>query len=147
MGTLLSLDGRQRLVFILAELFGASDEIGAEVVGVAPANFRQILSRACRDLYEDLAATAAWSTPRIAASVRKTRAFIEGGFVDPQKLEFKAGYRRHVRETAETRADKWREAYEKVAANLYRDHPFYERAEQASILRTALAWVSLDATK
>lgn len=46
-----------------------------------------------------------------------------------------------------TRADEWRDAYEKVAANLYRDHPFYEPAEQASMLRTALASVSLDATK
>ena len=77
--------------------------------------------------------------------VRKTRAFIEGGFVDPQKLQFKAGatrtrtgHRRHVREIAETRT---------AECNLYRDHPFYEPAEQASMLRTALASVFLDATK
>ena len=41
-GTLLCLDGRQRLVFILGEVFGVSDEVGAEVVDVTPANFRQI---------------------------------------------------------------------------------------------------------
>ena len=91
-----------------------------------------------------------WPPSRLARStwcVRKTRAFIEGGFVDPQKLQFKAGYRRHVRDIAETRADEWREACEKVAASLYRDQPFYEPAEQARMLRTALASVSLDATK
>jgi len=54
MGTLLCLDGRQRLVFILGEIFGVSDEVGAEIVEVTPVNFRQILSRARRDLYEYL---------------------------------------------------------------------------------------------
>src|SRR5512146_801114 len=53
-GTLLCLDGRQRLVFILGEIFGVSDEVGAEIVDVSPDNFRQILSRARRDLYEYL---------------------------------------------------------------------------------------------
>ena len=51
MGTLLCLDGRQRLVFILAVGLGLNDEAGAEIAGVTPANFRQILSRARRDLY------------------------------------------------------------------------------------------------
>lgn len=32
LGTLLCLDGRQRLVFILGEVFGVSDEVGAEIV-------------------------------------------------------------------------------------------------------------------
>ncbi len=49
-GTLLCLDGRQRLVFILGEIFGVSDEVGGEIAGVTPVNFRQILSRAPRPL-------------------------------------------------------------------------------------------------
>ena len=148
MGTLLCLDGVRGSSSYLAELFGANDEIGAEVVGVTPANFRQILSRARRDLYEYLRGDCSLvDSANSCKCVRKTRAFIEGGFVDPQKLQFKAGYRRHVRDIAGTRADEWREAFEKVAANLYRDHPFYEPAEQASMLRTALASASLDATK
>ncbi|HWQ91793.1 MAG TPA: RNA polymerase sigma factor, partial [Clostridia bacterium] len=48
---LLCLDGRQRLVYTLGEIFGVSDSVGAEVVGITPANFRQILARARRDLY------------------------------------------------------------------------------------------------
>ncbi|MCP5120615.1 MAG: RNA polymerase sigma factor, partial [bacterium] len=47
-GTLLCLDGRQRLVFILGEIFGVSDEVGSQIVGVTPVNFRQILSRSRR---------------------------------------------------------------------------------------------------
>jgi RNA polymerase sigma factor (sigma-70 family) len=49
-GTLLCLDGRQRLVFILGEIFQVSDQVGAEIAEVTPANFRQILSRAPRSL-------------------------------------------------------------------------------------------------
>src|ERR1019366_3604239 len=49
-GTLLCLDGRQRLVFVLGEVFGVSDEVGGELVEVTPANFRQILSRPRRSL-------------------------------------------------------------------------------------------------
>jgi hypothetical protein len=34
------------LKFILGEVFGVSDAVGTEVVGVSPANFRKRLSRA-----------------------------------------------------------------------------------------------------
>ena len=51
---LLCLEGRQRLVYTLGEIFGVSDSVGAEVVSITPANFRQILARARRDLYSFL---------------------------------------------------------------------------------------------
>lgn len=49
-GMLLCLDRRQRLAFILGEIFGVSSEVGAEVMEILPDNFRQLLSRARRDL-------------------------------------------------------------------------------------------------
>lgn len=49
---LMCLDRRQRLVFILGEVFGESNEAGAEVMDESAANFRQLLSRARRDLYQ-----------------------------------------------------------------------------------------------
>jgi RNA polymerase sigma factor (sigma-70 family) len=49
---LLCLDRRQRLVFILGEIFGMSSEVGAEVIEISPDKFRQLLSRARRDLYQ-----------------------------------------------------------------------------------------------
>ena len=85
MGTLLCLDGRQRLVFILGEIFGVSDEVGAQIVDVTPVNFRQILSRARRDLYEYLRGNCSLVTPDARCKcAKKTRAYIQGGFVDPQ---------------------------------------------------------------
>ncbi len=144
MGTLLCLDGRQRLVFILGEIFGVSDEVGAEIVEVTPVNFRQILSRARRDLYEYLRGNCSLVTPDARCKcVKKTRAYIQGGFVDPQKLVFTSDYQRKVREVAEDRAGELTDAYMKVAAQVYRDHPFYEPAEQVATLREALKAVSL----
>jgi len=144
MGTLLCLDGRQRLVFILGEVFGVSDQVGAEIADLTPANFRQILSRARRDLYEYLRGNCSLVDPENPCKcVKKTRAFIQGGFVDPQKLQFTSEYKRRVREVAEDRADELIDAYMKVAAGVYRNHPFYEPPEQAAMLREALKTVSL----
>jgi RNA polymerase sigma factor (sigma-70 family) len=145
MGTLLCLDGRQRLVFILGEIFGVSDEVGAEIVDVTAANFRQILSRARRDLYAYLRGNCSLVNPDASCKcVKKTRAFIQGGFVDPHKLQFTSEHWRKVREVAGDRASELTDAYMKVAAQVYRDHPFYEPAEQVAALRQALRAVSLE---
>jgi RNA polymerase sigma factor (sigma-70 family) len=139
MGTLLCLDGRQRLVFTLGEVFGVSDEVGAEIVEVTPVNFRQILSRARRDLYEYLRDNCSLVNPDgHCKCARKTRAFVQAGFVDPLKLAFTKDYVRKVREVAGTRADNLMDAYMEVGACVYRDHPFYEPAEQTAMLRKVL---------
>jgi RNA polymerase sigma factor (sigma-70 family) len=144
MGTLLCLDGRQRLVFILGEVFGVSDQVGAEIMDVTSVNFRQILSRARRDLYEYLRGNCSLVNPDAACKcAKKTRAFIQGGFVDPQKLQFTAEYQRKVRDVADDRAGELIDAYMNVAAHVYRDHPFYQPAEQVAALRQALAAISL----
>jgi len=145
MGTLLCLDGRQRLVFILGEVFGVSDEVGAEIVDVTPVNFRQILSRARRELYEYLRGNCSLVNPDAACKcVKKTRAYIQGGFVDPVKLQFKSDHQRKVREVAADRSGELEDAYMQVAAQVYRDHPFYEPAEQVATLRQALKTLSLE---
>jgi RNA polymerase sigma factor (sigma-70 family) len=146
-GTLLCLDGRQRLVFVLGEVFGVSDEVGGELVEVTPANFRQILSRARADLYEYLRDNCSLvDSGNTCKCARKTRVFIQGGFVDPEKLRFTADYCRQVREVAGERAEEWSDAYMKLAASVYRDHPFYEPAEQVEILRKELPSIPLDPT-
>lgn len=138
-GTLLCLDGRQRLVFILGEIFQVSDEVGAEIVEVSPANFRQLLSRARRDLYEYLRDNCSLVNPENECKcVRKTRAFIQAGFVDPVKLEFTQAYVRRVKDVATQRSPEIFAAYMKAGATVYRNHPFYEPSEQAEILRRIL---------
>jgi len=143
-GTLLCLDGRQRLVFILGEVFGVSDQVGSEIVEVTPDNFRQILSRARADLYEYLRGNCSLVNPASTCKcVKKTRTYIQFGFVDPQKLQFTPEHRRRVREVADDRANELAEAYMKVGASVYRNHPFIDPARQTAMLRQALETVSL----
>jgi RNA polymerase sigma factor (sigma-70 family) len=143
-GTLLCLDGRQRLVFILGEIFGVSDTVGAEIAEVTPANFRQILSRARCDLYEYLRDNCSLvNAENECKCARKTRAFMQAGFVDPAKLEFTQAHVRTVREVAAQRAPELIDAYVEIGASVYRNHPFYEPTEQAEILRKALAQISI----
>jgi RNA polymerase sigma factor (sigma-70 family) len=143
-GTLLCLDGRQRLVFILGEIFQVSDEVGAEIAEVTPANFRQILSRARRDLYEYLRDNCSLVNPENDCKcARKTRAFIQAGFVTPAKLEFTQAHTRSMREVAAQRAPELVDAYLEIGASVYRNHPFYEPAAQAAILRKALAQLTI----
>lgn len=143
-GTLLCLDGRQRLVFILGEVFGVSDEVGAEIAEVTPVNFRQILSRARRDLYAYLRDNCSLVNPENDCKcARKTRAFVQAGFVDPAKLKFTQAHTRRVREVAGQRTPELIDAYMETAASVYRGHPFYQPAEQAAILRRVLPSLSL----
>jgi RNA polymerase sigma factor (sigma-70 family) len=144
-GVLLCLDGRQRLVFILGEILGATDEVGAEIVGVTSANFRQILSRARRDLYQYLNGSCSLVNPaRACKCVRKTGGFLQKGLLDPEKLQFASDYRRRVREVVPARADELWQAYEAFGSHVYRDHPFYERPDPAAMLRKVLATLSPD---
>ncbi|MGB7985653.1 MAG: RNA polymerase sigma factor [Terracidiphilus sp.] len=143
-GTLLCLDGRQRLVFILGEIFQVCDEVGAEIVEVSPANFRQILSRARKDLYEYLRDNCSLVNPENDCKcARKTRAFIHAGFVNPVKLEFTQAHKQKVREVSAQRAPELFDAYMESGSSVYRNHPFYEPPEQAEILRRVLPPMTL----
>src|SRR5437660_1365074 len=51
MGMLLCLDRKQRLIFTLGAILGASDTVGGEVLDITTDNFRQCLARARRDLH------------------------------------------------------------------------------------------------
>jgi hypothetical protein len=52
MGMLLCLDRKQRLIFTLGAILGASDAVGADVLEMTADNFRQYLARARRDLHK-----------------------------------------------------------------------------------------------
>ncbi|MBN9657708.1 MAG: RNA polymerase sigma factor [Acidobacteria bacterium] len=140
---LLCLDGRQRLVFTLGEIFGVSDSVGAEVAGVTPANFRQILARTRRDLYAFLDGKCGLvneSNP--CRCPKKIRGFMERGYLKPDSLQFATGHLRKVREVASSRGSELIEASDRLYAALYQDQPFSEPPPE--LVRRALASVSLE---
>src|SRR5262245_9659934 len=139
MGMLLCLDRKQRLVFTLGEILGASDAVGAEVLETTPDNFRQVLSRARRDLGRFMNGQCGLVNElNPCRCPKKTRGFILGGHVDPLHLRFVPEHVERIREVA---PERFREIDDVVAARstaVYRDHPFLHPPDQVNWIRGLL---------
>lgn len=138
-GMLLCLDPRQRLVFILGEIFGVTSEMGAELMDLSPSNFRQLLTRARHDLYNymnDRCGLINRSNPCRCA--RKTRSFIEQGYVDPQRRQFTRGHLGQIAAIAPDRTRELDHLIERQHAAIYREHPFLAAPDQVSRFRQLL---------
>jgi RNA polymerase sigma factor (sigma-70 family) len=88
-GMLLCLDREQRLAYILGGILAIPDSIAAEALEISPANFRQRLSRARRDLRNFMNDKCGLVNPANPCRCwKKTRGFVEAGHVDPKNMLF-----------------------------------------------------------
>jgi RNA polymerase sigma factor (sigma-70 family) len=139
-GMLLCLDRRQRLVFTLGEVLGVPDRVGAELLETTPDHFRQLLSRARRDLYSFMNRKCGLVNEKNPCRcARKTKGFIAAGFVDPQKLRFAPAHVRRVEEVAASRVSELDDLVERRHATLFREHPFHDPGDESDLLRKLLA--------
>ncbi len=137
-GMLLCLDRGQRLIYILGDIFEVSDTVAAELLEISRENFRQRLARARRDLHNfmnDKCGLVNRANPCRCA--KKTRAFMQAGYVDPRNLLFARDRIRQVRDVVPT-------TYEAIAtldeqcADVYRQHPLYDSPDLVPALRRLL---------
>src|SRR5579885_574334 len=122
---LLCLDREQRLVYVLGELFGVTDRLGAELLEISRDSFRQKLARARRDLCNFMQGKCGLvkaSNPCRCA--KKTQGFIKLGYVDPQNLLFARERIIEVREVAARRAEQLDTVYD-AYAEIHQSHPFH----------------------
>jgi RNA polymerase sigma factor (sigma-70 family) len=139
MGMLLCLDRRQRLIFTLGAIFGASDTVGGEVLEITPDNFRQCLARARRDLHQFMNNQCGLvNTRNPCRCPKKTRGFIEHGHVDPHRLLFVPEHLERVREVAGEAVREIENFVEQQHADVYREHPFLRPADEIDWLRRML---------
>jgi RNA polymerase sigma factor (sigma-70 family) len=137
-GVLLCLDREQRLIYVLSEIFGATDVVGAELFEITRENFRQKLSRARRDLHAFLNDQCGLvNSANACRCAKKTDAFIQAGFVNPQKLLFARERVIRVREVAEKTLDNL-DALQTAFAEVHRDHPFHEPPDFVAALRSLI---------
>ena len=139
LGMLLCLDREQRLTFILGAVFEVSDTIAAEVLEITPDNFRQRLARARRDLrnfMNDKCGLVNQANPCRCA--KKTRAFIQAGYVDPENLLFVRERIGEVREAA-PKVHEALSTLDEKCAEIFRGHPFYKAPDLAPMLRRLVA--------
>jgi RNA polymerase sigma factor (sigma-70 family) len=137
-GMLLCLDREQRVVYVLGEIFGVTDLVGAELLEVSRENFRQKLARARRDLHsflQDKCGLVNEANPCRCA--KKTQGFMNAGLLDPQKLLFATAHITRVRDVAEKKSEDL-DALDEAYAEIHRNHPFHDPPDFVASLRTLI---------
>jgi RNA polymerase sigma factor (sigma-70 family) len=135
-GMLLCLDQRQRLVFILGELFGVKSELGAELMDLSPSNFRQLLTRARHDLYNYMNKKCGLiNQANPCRCARKTRSFVELGYIDPDRRQFTRERLEQISALAPSRADEIDSLIDQQHATVFREQPFLAPPDQVIRLR------------
>jgi RNA polymerase sigma factor (sigma-70 family) len=137
-GMLLCLDREQRVIYILGEIFGVTDAVGAEFLEISRENFRQKLARARRDLHNfmhDKCGLVNRANPCRCA--RKTQGFIKAGLLNADTLLFA---REHVTKVKEVAPKKHQalNALDEAYAEIHRAHPFQSPPDFAVSLRELL---------
>src|SRR5262245_32991458 len=134
-GMLLCLSREQRLVYILGEIFGVTDVVGAELLDITRDGFRQKLSRARRDLHRFMHGQCGLvNAANPCRCAKKTQAFIRAGYIDTHKLLFASAHTTRVREVAQRVHDDLG-TLDAAYAEIHRGHPFLEGRDFVALLR------------
>lgn len=137
-GMLLCLDREQRIIYILGQIFGVTDVVGAELLEISRENFRQKLARARRDLHnfmQDKCGLVNEANPCRCA--KKTQGFMKAGLLDPEKLLFARERVTRVKEVAPKKSEEL-DALDEAYAEIHRAHPFQSPPDFAGSLRDLL---------
>ena len=134
-GMLLCLSREQRMVYILGEMFDISHHLGAEILGISAGNFRIRLMRARQDLYN-------WMNKRCGLvnklnpcrCAKKTRTYIEAGYVDPENLKFNVRHRKKIYQLSQEKAVSVTNTVEDLYKKIFQQHPFQEPLTSAKIV-------------
>jgi RNA polymerase sigma factor (sigma-70 family) len=139
MGMLLCLDRKQRLIFTLGAILGASDTVGSEVLEMTTDNFRQCLARARRDLHSFMNNQCGLVNKKNPCRCpKKARGFIEHGHVDPHHLLFVPQHVERVRSVAPATVREIEDVLEQQHVDIFREHPFLQPADEVRWLRRIL---------
>lgn len=112
---------------------------------IAPDNFRQLLSRARRDLYQFMQNKCGLiNSANPCRCAKKTRGFMRMGFLDPDNLQFTKTRLARINEVAPDRLSE-RESLDRQHAELFRDHAFLAPPNIASALRELIKQSSFNA--
>jgi len=128
-GMLLCLDRDHRIAYILGEVFDLSGEEAASILGIAPAAYRQRLTRARGRLRKFLERNCGLvDESRPCRCSRRIGIAIRSGRIDPSGLLFASHRVRALPPSAVAQGVREMETLHRAAA-LYRSHPDYAAPE------------------
>jgi hypothetical protein len=136
MGTLLCLERTQRVVFILAVGFGVTDTMGAEILDMSPAAFRQTLSRARARLHQYMSGNCGLLNPKAPCRCRKkAKGFLDSGAYSADRLSFRQARRPRLRDMVGETIQRFDAEIYGDYVRLFREHPFYNAPDAVAWLR------------
>jgi len=134
-GMLLCLERKSRIVFTLGAIFGVSDEIGSELLNITRENFRQKLSRSRKKIMNFMNDRCSlFKKDNSCNCLRKTKALIDLGVVQPDNLLFSSGIVKRVKDIAEVKLRQFDDFFEENCRSIYLSDPFFESPDFAEIL-------------
>jgi len=140
-GMLLCLDRQQRLVMILGSIFGVDSQFGAAILEISPENFRQILSRARKQLKSFMSEKCGLLDEKNPCRCpAKTRAAIQKGLVDPDNLQFYHHSLHRVHEFVSDNLTLVDDALELKMQDLFREHPLQPSPDFAKRIRQIMTY-------
>jgi RNA polymerase sigma factor (sigma-70 family) len=123
---LIYLKRDQRLIYILGEIFGVSDAVGSQIMEISKGNFRQILFRARRRVYDFMHHKCGLICSNSSCTCDwKIKDLLGNGKLDSDKLMFTRNYRQRVIQLATERRRELSNFMDRYCQRLFREHPFY----------------------
>ena len=136
MAMLLCLDRRRRPTFIPGEIFGVSDVVGGEILGIKRDTFRKRLSRARRQVDNFMTEKCGLIRSENPCHChRKTKAMMDHGGIDPEQLIFNSNFIFRVKSISEERYHRFNSYPDSECYALFKDHPLQESPDFVRSLR------------
>ena len=138
-GMLLCLSKEQRMIYILGEMFEIGHNLGGEILGITPGNFRIKLMRTREELYN-------WMNKKCGLvnvnnpcrCSKKTRGYISEGKVDPNNLKFNTRYKSKISELSKNKAVPFTNTVDELNKKVFHNHPAQTPIQASKIVNDIL---------
>jgi RNA polymerase sigma factor (sigma-70 family) len=138
-GMLMCLSREQRLVYVLGDVFSIDHNTASELLSTTPEAYRQQLTRARKDLYSFINQKCGLVNPANPCRCnKKTKLWIERGFVAKDTLLFKEQYTERIRDHVEANIAKGAIMVKDAVAELYTSHPILSAKSTETLVEKIL---------
>ncbi len=139
-GMLLCLSKEQRMIYILGEMFDINHNLGGEILGITPGNFRVKLMRTRKELYNWMNKRCGLvNTDNPCRCAKKTRGYIEAGKVDPVNLQFNTRYTSQINELSKSKATQFTNTVDELNKKVFQTHPAQTPVQASKIVDEILS--------
>ncbi|MFO7569968.1 MAG: RNA polymerase sigma factor [Smithellaceae bacterium] len=132
---LLCLGRKERMVFTLAVIFDVTDKVGAEICEMSRGNFRQLLSRSRKKVYQYFVNHCSlFNENNPCTCANQTEYLIQSGMMNPERLINDQNSLGTIQSILGNSAKHMEDSYDEFLA-LFRDRPFLQGPDMVSWLR------------